>query len=85
LLQILQGKGIPKTNGLSVCYKKSLYIQIIEEAKIFSHHTPEEWWDSLSSHGTRAKFEQLSSDQITSLRERALKKASSLATDSSSH
>lgn len=42
-------------------------IQINEETKIFFHATPEEWWNSLWNHGTRVKFEQLSSNQIESL------------------
>lgn len=53
-------------------------IQIIEETKIFSHHSAQEWWDSFWSHATRAKFEQLSSDQLASLHEKALKKANNL-------
>lgn len=53
-------------------------IQIVEETKTFSHHTAQEWWDSLWDHGTRARLEQLSSDQVTGLREKALKKAASL-------
>ncbi len=53
-------------------------IQIIEETKFFFHNTSEEWWDSLWSHGTRAKFEQLTTAQVASLREKALKQANRL-------
>ena len=50
-------------------------IQIFEESKVFLHNTPEEWWDSLWAHGTRAVLELLSSDQKTRLREKAINKA----------
>ena len=50
-------------------------IQIVEETKAFLHPTPEEWWESLWTHATRAKLEQLSTDQIAALREKAIKKA----------
>jgi len=53
-------------------------IQVIEETKIFLHATPEDWWNSLWNHGTRAKFEQLSSMQIENLHMKAIKKAMSL-------
>lgn len=53
-------------------------IQITEETKMFSYRTAEEWWDSLWSHGTRARLEQLSSDQLATLREKALEKANGL-------
>jgi ubiquinone/menaquinone biosynthesis C-methylase UbiE len=50
-------------------------IQIIEENKEFSHDTPNEWWDSLWTHGTRAKLEQLSSQQLVDLHEKIITKA----------
>lgn len=53
-------------------------IQIFEETKAFSHGTAEEWWNSLWSHATRAKLEQISSDNVANLREQVLKKASGL-------
>lgn len=53
-------------------------VQIIEETKPFLHNTSEEWWESLWSHGIRARLEQLSSDQIVTLREQAIKKANNL-------
>ena len=53
-------------------------IQISEETHTFFHKTAEEWWNSLWTHGTRAKFEQLNPTQIASLREKALQKARSL-------
>ncbi len=60
---------------LEACFSE---VHIFEETKIFTYSTPEEWWDSLWNHGTRAQFEQLSPDQIARLQEKALKKASSL-------
>ena len=53
-------------------------IQIFEETMTFSHETAEKWWDSLWSHATRAKLEQISSDKIANLREQVLKKANDL-------
>ncbi len=53
-------------------------IQIAEETKTFLHHTAEEYWDSLWNHGTRAKLEQLSSDQIAGIREKVLNKGDSI-------
>lgn len=50
-------------------------IEIHEETKVFSHNTAEEWWDSLWNHGTRAKLEQLSTEQLEDLKSRALEKA----------
>lgn len=52
-------------------------IKIVEETKEFSHNTPEEWWESLWAHGTRAKLENLSSKQLTALNKKVLKKAAS--------
>jgi ubiquinone/menaquinone biosynthesis C-methylase UbiE len=49
-------------------------IKIVEETKEFLHNTPEEWWHSLWTHGTRAKLEQLSPKQLSDLRERILNK-----------
>ncbi len=53
-------------------------IQIFEETKIFSHETAEEWWNSLWSHATRAKLEQISSDQLNNLRENVISITTSL-------
>jgi ubiquinone/menaquinone biosynthesis C-methylase UbiE len=53
-------------------------IQIFEETKIFSHETAEEWWNSLWSHATRAKLEQISPDQLKNLREKVISMARSL-------
>lgn len=53
-------------------------IQIFEETKTFSHATAEEWWNSLWSHATRAKLEQLSPDQLNNLREKVISTATSL-------
>lgn len=53
-------------------------IQIFEESKLFLHKTAEEWWNSLWSHATRAKLEQLSHDQITILRKQVLKDVNEL-------
>jgi len=50
------------------------HIKIIEETKEFSYNTPEEWWQSLWAHGTRAKIEQLSPMQVYDLHERVMKK-----------
>lgn len=54
-------------------------IQIFEETKTFSHETAEEWWNSLWSHATRAKLEQISSDQLIDLREKVISMATSLS------
>ncbi|MBS3904898.1 MAG: methyltransferase domain-containing protein [Simkania sp.] len=56
-------------------------IQIIEETKTFFYDTPEEWWNSLWTHGRRAILEQLSPEQITGLCEQAIKTAQNLVTD----
>lgn len=50
-------------------------VKIIEETKEFLHHTPEEWWQSLWAHGTRAKLEQLSPEELSELREQVINKA----------
>ncbi len=50
-----------------------------EETKIFVHETAKEWFDSLWDHGTRAKLEQLSSEQFIDLRQNALKKGAQYA------
>lgn len=52
-------------------------VKIVEDTKEFLHNTPEEWWQSLWSHATRAKLEQLSAKQLTDLRERILNRAKS--------
>lgn len=54
------------------------HIQIFEETKTFSHKTAEDWWDSLWSHATRAKLEQISSAQLNNLREKVISMATSL-------
>jgi ubiquinone/menaquinone biosynthesis C-methylase UbiE len=50
-------------------------IQIVEETKVFFHKTSEEWWGSLWNHGTRARLEQLTTEQIAILREKVIPKA----------
>lgn len=47
-------------------------VKITEETKEFLHNTTEEWWQSLWAHGTRAKFEQLSSKQLADLHEKII-------------
>lgn len=49
-------------------------IKILEETIEFLHDTPEEWWKSLWAHGTRAKFEQLASQQLSDLQENVMNK-----------
>jgi len=63
---------------ISTCLKEAGFkdMEIVKEIKTFSHCTPREWWDSLWSHGTRAKFEQLTTNQIADLRKKMLKEAS---------
>lgn len=56
-------------------------IQICEESKVIVHRTPEAWWDSLWTHGTRAQLEQLSADQLADLRKKAVAKAAELASE----
>lgn len=53
-------------------------IQIFKENKLFLHRTAEEWWESLWSHATRAKLEQLSSSQIENLHKQVLENANDL-------
>lgn len=55
-------------------------IRILEETKPFLHDTPQEWWDGLWGHGTRAMLERCSFEQLANLHEKALKKAASLQT-----
>ncbi len=50
-------------------------IQIQEKEQIFWHSTPEEWWNSLWSHGTRARLEQLAPDDLAILHREALEHA----------
>jgi ubiquinone/menaquinone biosynthesis C-methylase UbiE len=52
-----------------------LHVQICKEEKIFTHETPEEWFQSLWHHGTRSKLEQLSPLQLAELRKNVLSKA----------
>ncbi len=56
-------------------------VQIREETKTFVHESAEEWYNSLWNHGTRAKLEQLSSEQQVQLRDNVLRKASELVID----
>jgi ubiquinone/menaquinone biosynthesis C-methylase UbiE len=60
------------------CFKD---IQIFEETLTFSHETAEEWWNSLWSHATRAKLEQISSEQLIKLREKVISLANGLLTE----
>jgi protein-L-isoaspartate(D-aspartate) O-methyltransferase len=53
-------------------------VKIIEETIEFAHNTSEEWWESLWSHATRAKFEQLSAEQLANLHEKVIDLAASL-------
>ncbi len=53
-------------------------IQIFKENKLFLHRSAEEWWNSLWTHATRAKLEQLSTDQLASLRKQVFEKISHL-------
>ena len=53
-------------------------VQIFEETKTFAHETAEEWWNSLWSHATRAKLEQISLDQLSNLRKKVIREATSL-------
>jgi ubiquinone/menaquinone biosynthesis C-methylase UbiE len=68
------------SNRLRICLENAHFnsIQIVEETKTFLHSTPEEWWESLWAHGTRASLEPLSDEQIISLREKAIEKAGCL-------
>lgn len=50
-------------------------ITIIEKKQVFWHSSPEEWWESLWSHATRARLEQLSSADLELLRREALEHA----------
>ncbi|MES2345360.1 MAG: methyltransferase domain-containing protein [Chlamydiota bacterium] len=47
-------------------------IEIHEESKIFWHENAEDWWNSLWTHGVRARLEQLSPDDLEKLKEEAL-------------
>lgn len=53
-------------------------IKIIEETKLHTFHSADEWWESLWSHGTRAKFEQLSANQLAALHKKVLQKGEEL-------
>lgn len=53
-------------------------VKVFEETQVFSMGTPEAWWDSLWNRGTRAKFEQLTPEQLADLRNRAIDKARSM-------
>ncbi len=56
-------------------------IKISEESMTFFHNSSEEWWESLWTHATRAKLEQLTHDQIKALREKLIKKCNDLSTE----
>lgn len=49
-------------------------VKIIDETIEFLHNTPEDWWKSLWAHGTRAKFEQLTPQQLSDLQENVMNK-----------
>jgi ubiquinone/menaquinone biosynthesis C-methylase UbiE len=49
-------------------------IKIIEETIEFLHNSAEDWWQSLWAHGTRAKFEQLTPEQLSNLHENVINK-----------
>ena len=59
-------------NALDMAEFTSIKIQ--EETVEFLHDTPEEWWKSLWAHGTRAKFEQLTPQQLSDLQENVMNK-----------
>lgn len=59
-------------NALEMAEFKS--IKILEETIEFLHDTPEKWWKSLWAHGTRAKFEQLTPQQLSDLQENVMNK-----------
>lgn len=54
-------------------------IKIIEETKEFLYDTAEEWWKSLWTHGTRAKFDQLTPQQLSDLQENVMNKVKASA------
>lgn len=55
-------------------------IEIIQEVKDFYYETPDMWWDSLWTHGTKLMLEKLSKKQLDIIHARALAKANSLLT-----
>lgn len=70
------GKGCELQKLLVAAHFDS--VQITEEVKVFFHTTSDAWWNSLWTHAIRGKLEQLSSEQLDTLREKAMKKAESL-------
>lgn len=52
-------------------------IELYEEPKVFWHENGEEWWNSLWTHGLRSRLEQLSPENLGSLKKEALMKAGS--------
>lgn len=53
-------------------------ILVKEDSILFTHESPEAWWESLWSHGTRAILEKLNAKQLHDLHLRAIQKAQSL-------
>ena len=53
-------------------------IKIIEETIEFLHNSAEDWWKSLWAQGTRAKFEQLTPEQLSNLHENVMNKVKTL-------
>jgi ubiquinone/menaquinone biosynthesis C-methylase UbiE len=47
-------------------------IETHEEPKLFWHESAEEWWNSLWTHGLRSRLEQLSPEDLESLKKEAL-------------
>lgn len=54
------------------------HIEIADEVRSFEKKSPQAWWDSILSHGTRALFDQLSSENQALLKEEAMQKAQAL-------
>lgn len=46
--------------------------KIYREKKIFYYESPETWWDSLYTHGTRFFLDQLSDKELSDVKERAI-------------
>ena len=68
--------------ALSDIFQEAVFtnIQIFEETKTFVHKTADEWWESLWTHATRARLEQVPLDQLENLQREVLAKASDLDT-----
>lgn len=55
-------------------------ISIYRESKLFYYESPENWWESLKTHGTRFFLDQLSDKELSDIKQKAIPFAHQLVT-----